>query len=172
MTMFRNAALAATILLTVAGGQAHADAQLDRGKYLVSIGGCNDCHTPGSQFGKPEMSRYLAGSNIGFEIPGLGVFVPRNLTPDKETGLGNWTAEEIITALTTGKRPDGRVLAPVMPWQGYSVMTKEDSMAVAMFLKSIPPVKNVIPGPFGPNEKIPVFVDKIVPGDAMSPPGK
>ena len=163
---------AIAVIATLSFGRAHADAQLDRGKYLVAIGGCSDCHTPGSQFGKPEMNRYLAGSNIGFEIPGLGVFVPRNLTPDKETGLGNWSAQEIATAFTTGKRPDGRVLAPVMPWMGYGVMTKDDAMAVAMFLKSIPAVKNAILGPFGPNEKIPVFVDKIVPGDGMAPPSK
>ena len=169
----RKVAFAAIATIAALGiGQARADAQLDRGKYLVSIGGCNDCHTPGSQFGKPEMNRYLAGSNIAFEIPGLGAFVPRNLTPDKETGLGNWTAEQIATAVTTGKRPDGRILAPVMPWMGYSVMTKEDAMAVAMFLKSIPAVKNAIHGPFGPSEKIPVFVDRIVPGDGMAPPSK
>src|SRR6476660_1599348 len=58
------------------------------GKYLASLGGCMDCHTPGYFFGKPEMPRHLAGSEVGFEIPGLGIFYGANLTPDKETGLG------------------------------------------------------------------------------------
>jgi mono/diheme cytochrome c family protein len=94
-----------------------ADAQQtqdERGKYLVSIAGCNDCHTPGYFFGKPDMNRYLGGSEVGFEIPGLGVFHGPNLTPDPETGLGKWSIAEIVTALQTGKRPDGRELAPII----------------------------------------------------------
>jgi len=79
-----------------------ADDQVARGKYLVSFGGCFDCHTPGYFFGKPDMSRYLGGSEVGFEIPGLGLFYGPNLTPDRETGLGSWTAEQIVTALQTG----------------------------------------------------------------------
>ena len=59
------------------------------GKYLVTISGCNDCHTPGYFFGKPDMSRFLGGSDVGFEIPGLGVFVGPNITPDRETGIGS-----------------------------------------------------------------------------------
>src|SRR5579863_7723486 len=66
--------------------RAAADSQVDRGKYLVTIGGCSDCHTPGSFLGHPDMSRYLGGSDVGFGIPGVGVAVGRNLTPDKETG--------------------------------------------------------------------------------------
>jgi len=48
------------------------DAQLVRGKYLVTFGGCTDCHTPGHFFGKPDTARLLAGSDVGFAIPGLG----------------------------------------------------------------------------------------------------
>src|SRR6476619_7745929 len=92
---------------------ARAESAIDRGKYLVTFGGCMDCHTPGYFFGKPDMTRYLGGSEVGFEIPGLGIFHGRNLTPDKETGLGNWTSEEIVTAIQTGMRPDGRQLAPI-----------------------------------------------------------
>jgi mono/diheme cytochrome c family protein len=51
-----------------------AAAQVERGKYLVTLGGCTDCHTPGYFFGKPDAARYLGGSEVGFEIPGLGVF--------------------------------------------------------------------------------------------------
>jgi mono/diheme cytochrome c family protein len=72
------------------------------GKYLVTIASCNDCHTPGDFLGKPDFSRRLAGSDVGFTIPGLGAFVGRNLTPDKETGLGDWTDDQIISAITAG----------------------------------------------------------------------
>ena len=92
--------------------------EIARGKYLVQFGGCIDCHTPGYFFGKPDMPRALAGSEVGFEIPGLGVFYGPNLTPDKETGLGNWTKAQIVTALQKGTRPDGRSWRPIMPWQG------------------------------------------------------
>jgi mono/diheme cytochrome c family protein len=140
-------------------------AQAERGKYLVAIAGCNDCHTPGYFFGKPEMDRYLSGSEVGFEIPGLGVFHGPNLTPDPETGLGKWSIGEIVTALQTGKRPDGRELAPIMPWRAFANLTKDDATAIAVFLKSLPPVKNKVPGPFGPSEKPTGFVMKIVPGE-------
>jgi mono/diheme cytochrome c family protein len=148
--------------INAAGAQ---QAQAERGKYLVSIAGCNDCHTPGYFFGKPEMDRYLGGSEVGFEIPGLGVFHGPNLTPDPETGLGNWSIGQIVTALQTGKRPDGRELAPIMPWRAFANLTKDDATAVAVFLKSLPPVKNKVPGPFGPNEKPTGFVMKVVPGE-------
>jgi mono/diheme cytochrome c family protein len=141
-------------------------AQAERGKYLVSIAGCNDCHTPGYFFGKPEMSRYLGGSEVGFEIPGLGVFHGPNLTPDPETGLGNWSIGQIVTALQAGKLPDGRELAPIMPWQSLAVLTKEDAFAIVAYLKSLPPVKNKVPGPFGPSETPTSFVMKVVPPGA------
>ena len=75
----------------VSGGVGAESARLAHGKYLVQLGGCTDCHTPGHLLGKPDMSRFLGGSDVGLEVPGLGVFVAPNLTPDKVTGLGNWT---------------------------------------------------------------------------------
>src|SRR5579862_3059482 len=114
------------------------EAQVNRGKYLVGLAGCNDCHTPGYFFGKPDMPRFLGGSEVGFEIPGLGVFHGPNLTPDKETGLGNWTGEQIVTALQTGKRPDGRELAPIMPWRAFAGLSKPDVQAIVAFLQSVP----------------------------------
>ena len=68
-----------------------ADPQVARGKYFVSVISCTDCHTP-RLLGKPDLKRYLGGSEVGFEVPGLGIFYGPNLTPDKETGLGNWTS--------------------------------------------------------------------------------
>jgi mono/diheme cytochrome c family protein len=109
------------------------------------------------------MARFLAGSEVGFEIPGLGVFHGPNLTPDQDTGLGKWSSEEIVTAITKGQRPDGRVLAPIMPWHAFASLTPEDATAIAAFLKSLPTVNNKVPGPFGPNEKPTSFVMKIIP---------
>jgi hypothetical protein len=100
---------------------------------------------------------------VGFEIPGLGVFHGPNLTPDKETGLGNWSKAQIVTALQKGTRPDGRVLAPIMPWKAFAKLTKSDANAIAAYLKSLKPVSNKVPGPFGPNEKPTSFVMKVVP---------
>ena len=66
----------------------------------MTIGGCNDCHMPGMFLGHPDMARMLGGSDVGFAISGLGVFVGRNLIPDNETGLGARTTDEIVTAVT------------------------------------------------------------------------
>lgn len=152
---------AAGIALSLGAGAASAG-DVERGKYLVSFSGCSDCHTPGYFFGKPDMARYLGGSEVGFEMPGLGVFHGPNLTSDPETGLGNWTEAQIVTALTTGARPDGRILAPIMPWKSFAGMKPEDVEAIASFLKTLPPVKNKVPGPFGPDERASSFVMKVV----------
>jgi mono/diheme cytochrome c family protein len=141
--------------------------QLARGKYLVEFGGCNDCHTPGSLLGKSDVARYLGGSDVGFEIPKLGVFVGPNLTSDKETGLGNWTKDQIIAAFQTGTRPDGRQLATIMPWQAFSKLTKKDAEAIADYLMSLKPVSHKVPGPFGPDEKPSVFVMSLRPPAAQ-----
>jgi len=125
----------------------------ERGAYLATIMDCTGCHTGGALAGQPDPALFLAGSDIGFLLPGLGVFYPRNLTPDPETGLGTWSAEEIIHAVRTGERPDGRILAPVMPYHSYSVLTDDDAAALAAYLKSLPPVSHEVPGPFGPEEK-------------------
>jgi mono/diheme cytochrome c family protein len=163
-----TAATCVTFMISLVSAGA-ADPLVERGRYLVNFGGCFDCHTPGYFFGKPDMARYLGGSDVGFEIPGLGVFVGPNLTPDKETGLGTWTSEQIVTALQTGVRPDGRILAPIMPWRSFAKLTRDDAMAIAAFLKSLPPLKHKVPGPFGPNEKPTVFVMKVVPPESAPP---
>jgi mono/diheme cytochrome c family protein len=156
------------MLLTFAISAQAANPQVERGKYLVGIMGCTDCHTQGHFFGHPDETRYLGGSDVGFGIPHLGVFVGPNLTPDKETGLGNWTARQIVTAITKGERPDGRILAPSMPWRGFSALTQPDALAIAAYLKTLPPVKNKVPGPFGPNDTPTVFVLSPQPGVAYA----
>jgi len=171
------AAVAGTALLaaSLSGASAADKRQIARGKYLVIVGGCSDCHTPGSFLGHPDMTKFLGGSDVGFSIPGMGVFVGRNLTPDPETGLGKWTTQQIVTAFTTGRRPDGRILAPIMPYEALGHLTKSDALAIAAYLKSLPPVKHAVPGPFGPNETPTTFVMTVVPGPVYAnmpkPPG-
>ncbi|HET6609864.1 MAG TPA: cytochrome c [Rhodopila sp.] len=143
-----------------------AEPAIARGEYLVRIGGCTDCHTPGHFMGHPDPARFLGGSDVGFGIPGDGVFVGPNLTPDKDTGLGAWTEEEIATAITTGVIPGGRILAPAMPWRGLSALSKSDALAMAAYLKSLPPVSNKVPGPFGPTQTPTVMVMSLQPGAA------
>lgn len=171
----RSSLLATLAAITALGGLTAAanagDDPVARGKYLVTVMGCGDCHTPGYLLGKPDMARYLGGTEVGFQLPGLGVFYAPNLTSDKETGLGNWSAEDIIKAIQTGERPDGRMLAPIMPWQNLAHLTPEDAKAVAAFLKSLPPIKNKVPGPFGVGETPTAFVMMVVPGDkGVAPP--
>lgn len=139
--------------LAACGPSAPTEAdKIKRGEYLVSVGACGDCHTPGALLGKPEMDKVFSGGSVGFQVPELGVHFPPNLTPDKETGLGNWSDEDIAKALRTGVRTDGRQLSPVMPYGWYAKLTDEDALAMAAFLKSLAPISNKVPGPFGPSE--------------------
>ena len=135
--------------LVPTGSAAAEDKQVARGKYLVTLGGCNDCHTPGYFLGKPDMTRFLGGSDVGFAIPKVGVFVPPNLTPDAETGLGTWSKEQIVAAITKGKRPDGRELAPIMPWRALAHLTPSDAQAIAAYLKTL--ITNTSTCSVGPN---------------------
>jgi mono/diheme cytochrome c family protein len=147
MTWAIDARAAGAVALALCGlaPPAAADgAQIARGRYLVGIAGCSDCHTPGGLLGNPDIRRYLGGSDIGFSIPTQGVFVGSNLMPDKETGLGQWTADEIVVAIRKGKRPDGGEPSGVMPSASFSRLTDEDAFAIAAFLQSLPPVKNKV----------------------------
>lgn len=119
---------------------------VERGRYLATVMACADCHNVGSFGPKPEEG-YLQGGTVGFDVPGLGIFYPPNLTPDPAAGIGKWSKEEIVTALRTGKRPDGRILAPAMPWHSYSALTDEDAGAIAAYLKSLAPSAHRVPPP-------------------------
>ena len=161
ITLAVLAMLAAALSIVSANA---ADTAVERGKYLVRLGGCSDCHTPGTFLGHPDPTHYLGGSDVGFGIPGVGVFVGSNLTPDKETGLGNWTAQQIVTAITTGQRPDGRILVSSMPWRDFANLTRSDALAIAAYLQTLPPISHKVPGPFGPAEQPTVFVMSVQPG--------
>lgn len=156
-TVARIAALKlAVVAPLVASAQTGASAaDVERGQYLASIMDCTGCHTGGALLGQPDPARYLAGSEVGFELPGLGIFYPPNLTSDLETGLGEWSAGDIIIAVRTGVRPDGRELAPIMPYHSYSALTDEDAQALAAYLKNLSPVSFAAPAPVGPGEPAP-----------------
>ena len=151
-TMLVLVALGGVAFLSGCGPATSTQDPVKRGAYLVNLASCTDCHTPGALLGKPEMSKFLGGSDVGFVAPELGYFWGPNLTPDKETGLGNWSEAEILTALRTGTRPDGRQLAPMMPWMAYAKLGDEDAKAIVAYLKSLPALSNKAPGPFGPKE--------------------
>jgi len=138
--------LAVALALTSAAPAAKsARAKLiERGEYLSIVGGCNDCHTPGTMYGDPDFSRRLGGSELGWRGP-WGVSYPRNISPDMETGIGKWTEEQIVSTLRTGQRPDGSVMLPPMPWPNTARMSDGDLHALAAYLKSIPPVQHKMP---------------------------
>ncbi len=120
-----------------------------RGEYLVrAVAHCGECHTPRSAMTMAvDSSRFLAGNPK--KTGPQGQATP-NITPDKATGLGDWTEEQIVTFLGTGNRPDGDVAGGLMEEMiqgtlaGLKDLTKADLQAIARYLKSIPAVKNKI----------------------------
>ena len=147
------AAIGGVALVAMAVSPASAQEKLRRGEYLATIMDCGGCHTPGALAGQPDPARSLAGSNIGFQIPGVGIFYPPNLTSDPETGLGAWSEKDIVTAVRTGARPDGRVLVPVMPYHNYAKLSDADAGALAAYLRSLKPIRNKAPSIVAPAEK-------------------
>ena len=150
-----------------------ADA-IARGKYLATIAGCHDCHTPkkmGPHGPEPDFSRALSGHPESVKVaaaPKLpagpwiatvssdltawsgpwGISYATNLTPDTNTGLGIWTEEMFIKALKTGRHMGvSRPILPPMPWPNYAVMPDSDLKALFAYLKSLPAIKNRVPEP-------------------------
>ena len=125
--------------------------QVKQGAYLVSLLGCGTCHTDGALIGEPDLSRRLAGSRIGIaysnplQNENPGVVFPANLTPDPDTGIGQWTRADIATAILHGRDPSGRQQVGVMPWRSYAGLTQDDLQAITAYLVSLPPVRNAGP---------------------------
>lgn len=116
---------------------------IERGRYLVEhVSLCGDCHTPRNFLGAPDRSLYLAGAKEG----PLGEKVP-NITPDKETGIGDWSREDIAELLLTGIKPDldnvQGLMAEVIE-AGFKKMKRDDVLAIADYLKTVRPVRNKI----------------------------
>ena len=163
-----------------AAAPAPAQAPAERGRYLVTVGLCDDCHSPKTftPEGIPriDQARRLSGRPAADKLPptpanvlsptGFGALgspdftawvgpwgtsYTANLTPDKTTGLGSWTEDMFIKALRTGKHQgEGRPILPPMPWENINQMTDEDLKAVWAFLQSLPPVQNAVPEPVPP----------------------
>ena len=115
------------------------------GEYLTTaVLACGACHTPppGGSEPEPEVYLYLAGGRA-FEGE-WGVVYAGNLTPDVITGLGAWRDEDIILAVMTGVRPEGRKML-VMPWQAYSTLTSGDMQSVVAYLRQVPAIDNPVP---------------------------
>lgn len=160
-----------------AGGEIAAAAgpeadPVERGRYLVTVLACNDCHTPfkmGPNGPEPDMSRMLSGhpqdllmpdppqlpegpwgwvgaaTNTAFAGP-WGVSYATNITPDENTGVGIWTEEIFLSTMKSGKHwGASRPILPPMPWPSYSQLTDKDLKAVFAYLRSIPAMVNRVP---------------------------
>jgi hypothetical protein len=118
----------------------------ERGRYIVMTSGCIGCHAVGTPQG-PDLSKYLGGGAVQFHTA-RGTFVSRNLTPDKETGLGRRSDEDVKRVLRAGVFADGHVVdASVMPWANFSNWTEEDRHAVLVYLRHLPPIRHATPEP-------------------------
>jgi mono/diheme cytochrome c family protein len=174
----RDAALflaLAAVFATHANAQ--ADEKLARGKYLVTVAGCNDCHTPwkmGDRGPEPDMSRMLSGHPEAFVLPPAprlpegpwivtaaatntawagpwGTSFTANLTPDPETGLGKWTQRNFTETIRTGRHMGrGRAILPPMPIPMYKNFTDADLEAIFGYLQTIPAIVNRVPEPLPP----------------------
>ena len=142
---------------------ASADAaKIARGKYLMTIGACNDCHSPKldpqqhpdprrpfsgrpqtTQAPSPTSTEIHASLDLTAWAGPWGVSYGANLSPDSETGLKKrYTEASFIKTLRTGKKPEGEDLQPPMPWELYKVFSDDDIKAIWAYLQSIPPIKN------------------------------
>jgi mono/diheme cytochrome c family protein len=144
--------LAAAMLVGAASATAVAQTPVERGRYLVTtILACGNCHTPKDAEGRPLEGRELAGGGLSFDLP-FFAGTASNITPDRETGIGAWTDEEIARAITQGARPGhgrlpGTELAVVMWVNFYKALLPSDLAAVVSYLRSIPAVGNAVPQP-------------------------
>lgn len=159
-------ALAATACERSAhAGPAAANSRVERGRYLVAVIGCNDCHSPKLHPGtmQPDPARLLSGrpattpapakpANMG-EISASGdltawygpwgVSYASNLTPDPVTGIGKrYDEAAFLRAMRTGKKPEGTELMPPMPWPDFANMSDDDLKAVWAYLQTLKPVEN------------------------------
>ena len=120
-------------------------ARLERGRYLVTaLNGCFACHSerdasvPGAP---PKIGREGAGT-LFVSDPSLGTLFAPNITPDAETGIGNWSDDEVARAVREGVDRTGRALFPIMPYANYRHMSDEDLAAVIVYLRSVPAISN------------------------------
>ncbi len=124
--------------------------RLERGRYLVhAVAGCMDCHSPHdwTQHDAPELAGMEgAGQDMAAFLQGLpGRIIAPNLTPDPETGAGNWSDDALARAIREGVGHDGRALFPLMPYLHYRELPDEDIASIVVYLRSLAPVRNALP---------------------------
>jgi hypothetical protein len=132
---------------------------IEKGRYLAFA--CIGCHSKVdvTVSGEPPIEGFIgAGRDFG-DLPGFpGRLRSRNITPDKETGIGNWTDGEVLRALREGVDKNGRVLFPQMPYQTYAkTLSDEDALAIIAYLRTLKPVKND-PGPMEVKFPVSMFI--------------
>jgi mono/diheme cytochrome c family protein len=133
---------AAIIAGALVGRPAVAETLLERGAYLVNgIGNCGNCHSPQQPDG--TLSGPALSGGKALLAPGVIAYPPK-LTPDPETGLGGWTEDQVVTALREGHTPKGDVLRPPMPIAFYRGVSDRDARAIAVYLRSLAPVKSEV----------------------------
>lgn len=122
---------------------AAAQTPVERGKYLVDVlAACGNCHTPKGPTGSEVPGQQFAG---GFRIQeAFGIAVASNITPDRETGIGAWSDDEIVRAIREGKSRDGRTLGPPMPYHLYRDLSDTDVRAMVAYLRTVPPVRHAV----------------------------
>lgn len=138
---------------------------VQRGSYLVHTAGCADCHTPQGPQG-PALDAYLSGG-IMLANSTEGSIISANLTPDKETGLGNIPDAIVMRAIRSGVYHSGRrINFRAMPWAGFSNLSEEDLRAIVAYLRVVEPVKNRIPAPYAtPPVEVPKDAEMFFPGN-------
>jgi hypothetical protein len=122
--------------------------RLERGKYLVNgIAGCLDCHSEHEPTleGAPVKAGREGAGVLFLQDPNVGKVYASNITADKETGIGNWTDDQIARAVREGIGGDGRALFPIMPYRNFRNLSDEDLASVIVFLRSVPSVRNIVP---------------------------
>src|SRR6516165_5613903 len=141
-------ALIASIIVRNAARGSNRTASLEQGKYLVeSVTICFECHSE-RDFSKPGWPIPTGRKGSGRVLRGEGrpdAIVARNISPDKEAGIGAWTDEEIKRAIVAGVGRDGRQLHPEMPYGYFNLLSASELDAIVKYLRSIPPVKNALP---------------------------
>jgi len=129
--------------MAAASAASAAETDLARGQYLLAgIVACGNCHSPRGPDGKIPVGQELSGGMI-IETPVFRAVAP-NITPDKETGIGNWTDAQIVAAIREGKRPDGTLIGPPMPIGFYRNMSDTDVRAIVAALRAVRPVNHAV----------------------------
>lgn len=133
--------IAAILMLLLCAAPASAQDRVARGKYLVeTIAGCGNCHTPQGPNG-PLPGKTLAGGNKLVDDKAFTA-IAANITQDKATGIGAWTDAQIALAIREGKRPDGSLIGPPMPFGLYRGISDDDLAAIVAYLRTVPAVSN------------------------------